>query len=216
MKVDEARRLLAGARISRRDVQLPGERLDAPPRQGVVVVRHGASGWEVVAEEYGQSELLARCSTEDEALDYVVQRLTTSLPTARAVDAGLVDRTRVNMAEHVAKVRETLSGASTQVVSTSLWDGAVVDRFGTLDGFLVWPEGTPLAQRSLPPDVLDPGFPQLGRLVLGCATEVPVLARLTAPWFGQPGGAVVMRLQPGTTVRDLVADGRMLLLDVPD
>ncbi len=201
--------------VSQRDVRLPGQD-SLPPRQGAILARPADAGWEVVSEEYGQTELLARTSTEDEALEFVVDRLTRALPALRAVDAGVIDRARGNMAEFVASVRSALAGSSAQVVRSSLWDGAVVDRFGTLDGFLVWPEGTPFAERSLPPDTLDPGFPQLGRVVLGCATEVPVLARVTAPWFGQPGGAVVMRLEPGTTVRDLVAGGRMLILDVPD
>jgi len=196
-------------------VHLPGEQHIAP-RQGVVVARHGAQGWEVVAEEYGQTEVLARTSTEGEALAYVVERLTAPVPAARAVDSGLVDRARSTAADFVASVHRALAGGSAQVVRTSLWDGAVVDRFGTLDGFLLWPEGTPLAQRSLPPDVLDPTLPQHGRIVMGCAAEVPVLARVTAPWFGQPGGGIVMRLEPGTTVRDLVTSGRMIVLDVPD
>jgi hypothetical protein len=38
----------------------------------------------------------------------------------------------------------------------SLPEGAVVDRFGTFDGFLLHLAGTPFAARSLPPDALEP------------------------------------------------------------
>lgn len=205
---------LKAAGISPRDVRLPGGP-QQQLRQGAVVVRRADTTWEVVVEEYGQSEVLARASDEDEALSYVVARVTASLPGARPVDVGLLDRARSHMQKLVESTVQATRESPGAVVRTSLWDGAVVDRFGTLDGFLIWPEATPLAQRSLPPDALDPSMPQYGRLVLGCAEETPVLARVTAPWFGQPGGGVVFRLEPGTTVRDLVADGRMVLLDVP-
>jgi hypothetical protein len=211
----EARDRLNQAGISLRDVHLPGEE-PAIPRQGVVVVRNGAQGWEVVSEEYGDSALLARASTEDEALEYAVERVTAPRPAPRPVDAGLIERARTTMAQLTGSVRSTLAQSSAQVAQATLWDGAVVDRFGTLDGFLLWPEGTPLAERSLPPDAIDRTFPHYGRVVLGCAAEIPVLVRVTAPWFGQPGGAVVMRLEPDVTVRDLVASGRLVVLDVPD
>lgn len=216
MDVAEARRRLDLAEVPARDVRLPGEE-PISPRQGAIVVRRvpGSGAWDVLVEEQGQTEVLARTPSEDQALQFTVHRLTGPPPRTRFVDDGLVDRGRDTMRSFVEGVVSTTSRSPGTVVQTSLWDGAVVDRFGTLDGFLVWPEGTPFAQRSLPPDVLDPDFPELGRLVLGCAAEVPVLARVTAPWFGQPGGAVVMRLERGTTVRDLVRTGRMLVLEVP-
>ena len=215
MDVAEARRQLSLAGVSPRDVHLPGEE-PVIPRQGVVVVRSTDEGVEVVSEEYGLQETLTTTRDQGEALDYVVDRLTRPLPALRPVDLGLVQRTREVMAGFVSSVKSSLASAPVELGRATLWDGAVVDRFGTLDGFLLWPEGVPYAERSLPPDAMDKRFPQYGRVVLGCATEIPVVARVTAPWFGQPGGAVVMRLEPGLTVRDLLADGRMLLLDVPD
>ena len=215
MDATEARRRLDLAEVSPRDVRLAGE-VPVAPRQGVVVVRpvEGTGAWDAVVEDGGQTEILARAPSEEQALQYAVQRLTGQPPRRREVDGGLIDRGRATMRGLVDGVTSAASESPGTVVRTTLWDGAVVDRFGTLDGFLVWPEGTPYAARSLPPDALDDDFPQLGRLVLGCATEIPVLARVTAPWFGQPGGGVVLRLEPGSTVRDLVRTGRMVLLDV--
>jgi hypothetical protein len=213
--VREARLRLDAAGVSARDVILAGEPDAAPARQGAVVVRPGPSGYEVVAEEHGMAELLTRASTEDEALAYVVDRVTQPLPEARQYDATRLVAARSSMAGVVGKVRKTLEDQPGAVVNLRLWDGAVVDRFGPLDGVLLWPEGTPFAQRAQPPDALDRSFPDLGLVTLGVAADLPVLARLNPPWFGQPGGAVVFKLAtPGQTVRDLVRTGELVRLTV--
>jgi hypothetical protein len=213
--VREARLRLDGAKVSARDVLLPGEPDAALPRQGAVVVRQGPSGFEVVVEEHGMTELLVRASTEDEALAYVVDRVTQPLPEPRPYDESRLVGARTTMAGVVTKIRQALRSQPGAVVDLRLWDGAVVDRFGALDGFLLWPEGTPFAERAQPPDALDQSFPDHGLVTLGVATDLPVLARVTQPWFGQPGGAVVFKLAtPGQTVRDLLRSGELVRLDV--
>jgi hypothetical protein len=201
--------------VARRDVLLHGEPEAAPARPGAVVVRPGDTGFEVVVEEQGLTELLARASTEDEALAYVVDRMTQPLPEPRPYDESRLVGARSTMAGVVAKVRQALERQPGAVGNLRLWDGAVVDRFGALDGFLLWPEGAPFAERAQPPDALDQSFPHHGLLTFGVAVDLPVLARITPPWFGQPGGAVVLKLAtPGRTVRDLVRSGELVRLEV--
>lgn len=68
----------------------------------------------------------------------------------------------------------------------------------------------------MPPQVLDPALPDLGLRTFGVAGPIPVLAQVTAPWFGQSGGAVVMRLPQGLTVRDLLQRGALVPLRTED
>lgn len=213
MDVREARLTLDRAGVSRRDVLLPDDTANARPRQGAVVVRPGPTGYEVVAQDSGLEELLARASTEDEALEFVVDRVSRALPPQRPWESSRLTSARSTMARVTQQIRETLAGRPGAVVETDLWDGAVVDRVGSLDGFLLWPEGARFAERSQPPDALDEGFENLGLHVFGVAAPLRVLARVTRPWFGQPGGAVVFKLaEPGTTVRDLVMTGVLVRL----
>jgi hypothetical protein len=88
---------------------------------------------------------------------------------------------RTTMAGAVAKIRQALQGQPGAVVNLRLCDGAVVDRFGALDGFLLWPEGTPFAERAQPPDVLGQSFPDHG----------------WSPWASRP----TCRCSPGSPSR---------------
>ncbi|MGW9480613.1 TNT domain-containing protein [Saccharomonospora azurea] len=67
-------------------------------------------------------------------------------------------------------------------------EGTVLDRFGDAHGRVFAADGTPFAQRSLPPDHLDGGYRRY-RVV----TPLPVWRAISAPWFGQPGGGVRYR-----------------------
>lgn len=64
----------------------------------------------------------------------------------------------------------------------------VLDRFGTALGRVFAEDGTPFAQRSLPPALLDAGYRRYRVL-----SELPVWRAVSAPWFGQPGGGVRYR-----------------------
>jgi hypothetical protein len=66
--------------------------------------------------------------------------------------------------------------------------GQDIDRFGSEGGTFLAPEGTPYAERSIPPRNLD------GTPAAGCnyydyrvKTAFTVYAGTTAPWFAQPG-----------------------------
>lgn len=147
-----ARDALRAAGIPEGDVVRPGDE-PAVLRQGAVVVRDltaTGGGVEVLATDYGGEDLLARCSDLSEAHELVVERCTAAVPAVRAVDTALLARAGEHMQRFVEQVRATLASSRAPSVRTELGDGAVVDRFGALDGFLLWTAGAPFAERPCP------------------------------------------------------------------
>ena len=67
-------------------------------------------------------------------------------------------------------------------------EGTVIDRFGTPDGRVFAADGTPFAQRSLPPPHKDTGYRRYK-----VTKPLPVWRAVSAAWFGQPGGGVRYR-----------------------
>ncbi|SEQ72409.1 TNT domain-containing protein [Lentzea albida] len=78
--------------------------------------------------------------------------------------------------------------------------GAELDRFGTPEGRVLNVAGTPFAQRSLPPRAAAEGYRRYR-----VEKDLPVHRTISAPWFGQPGGA--SRYRTTYPVADLVALG---------
>lgn len=82
-----------------------------------------------------------------------------------------------------------------------------LDRIGGPDGWLLNPFDASFESRSLPPRALsNPST------VHQFVTERDVLvgARLTLPWFGQPGGAIRFTIaDERITIRDLLVDGAL-------
>ncbi|WP_158893798.1 TNT domain-containing protein [Amycolatopsis anabasis] len=66
--------------------------------------------------------------------------------------------------------------------------GTVLDRFGGVHGRVFAPDGTPFAQRALPPAHREAEYRRY-RVV----REVPMWQGVSAPWFAQPGGGVRYR-----------------------
>lgn len=64
----------------------------------------------------------------------------------------------------------------------------LLDRFGTALGRVFAGDGTPFAERSLPPALLEAGYRRYRVL-----RELPVWRAVSAPWFGQPGGGLRYR-----------------------
>lgn len=77
--------------------------------------------------------------------------------------------------------------------------GTLVDRYGPEMGRLVFAEGTPFEQRSLPPSHRKYPY-RVYRVIAPAGLEV--LGGPVAPWFGQPGGGVMYELP--RTVEELV------------
>ncbi|MFJ6675329.1 glycohydrolase toxin TNT-related protein [Actinosynnema sp. NPDC091369] len=78
--------------------------------------------------------------------------------------------------------------------------GVELDRFGGPEGRVLSQLGTPFAERSLPPALVDAGYHRYR------VTKVlPVWFTLSAEWFGQPGGGA--RFRATYPVADLVALG---------
>ncbi|MFE9745082.1 TNT domain-containing protein [Saccharothrix saharensis] len=78
--------------------------------------------------------------------------------------------------------------------------GVELDRFGGPEGRVLSERGTPYAERSLPPALVDAGYHRYR-----VAKVLPVWFTLSAEWFGQPGGGA--RFRATYPVADLVALG---------
>lgn len=83
-------------------------------------------------------------------------------------------------------------------VPVVLQPGTVLDRFGSPLGRLCAPDGTPFAERGLPPDVVGRGYHRYE-----VRRGVPAWQGRSAPVLGSAGGGVHWMLT--TTVLDLVA-----------
>ncbi|WZY01310.1 TNT domain-containing protein [Bacillus sp. FSL W7-1360] len=102
----------------------------------------------------------------------------------------------------------------------TLKPGTFVDRLGGPEGMFLYPQDTPIEQRSLPPHVLV--FPYYCYEVL---RPFEVVSAEIAPWFDQPGGGTqhmtkyTKIVDPRTgksitpTARDLVRLGYLRLVE---
>lgn len=202
MTVERAREIIGGTGATPRDVVLPGD----PPgdrRMGCLQLEQLDDGSvDVLAWDYGLTEPLVRAKDLDGAVEFVVSRWGRTPADARPVVRGDFDRW---CAETITRVHSLADGLARGPVATQLVPGMVVDRFGNLDGFLLYPAMLPMTQRSLPPSVVDAARPQSGLSFFGVTAPVDVVATLVQPAFGQPGGGVFFKLaERSDTVRDLV------------
>jgi hypothetical protein len=76
----------------------------------------------------------------------------------------------------------------------------VIDRFGAPHGRVFAADGTPFAQRSLPPALQNVGYRRYR-----VTQPLPVWRAVSAAWFGQPGGGV--RYRTTHSADELVALG---------
>lgn len=202
MTTERAREVIDGAGASVRDVVLPG---DAPAdrRMGSLELAQLSDGSvDVLAWDYGLRETLTRTKDLGQAVDFVVERWASTPASARSVTRDDLDAWCRETAAQVQSLAEALA---TGPVATHLAPGMVVDRFGNLDGFLLYPAMLPMPQRSLPPTVIDASRPQSGLAFFGVVSSIAVTASVIRPAFGQPGGGVFFKLEETSdTVRDLV------------
>ena len=79
-------------------------------------------------------------------------------------------------------------GGSDQGEPEILAPDTVIDRFGAPEGRVFAEDGTPFAQRSLPPAHKDAGYRRYK-----VREPLPVWRAVSAAWFGQPGGGIRYR-----------------------
>ncbi len=90
------------------------------------------------------------------------------------------------MAAVVEPIKQATSASPGLVVETSLQPGHVLDRIGLVDGVMLYPVGTLLRERSLPPDALDGGGAAGGLHYYGVRSAIPVRARVVDPGDALP------------------------------
>lgn len=91
--------------------------------------------------------------------------------------------------------------------------GIPIDRVGALDGTILFPIGTSIQARALPPTALQPDA-RLYQFIV----RKPFLVRVETvpPWFGQPGGGLRCTIsQDFVGIRDYVAGGVLEHVVVP-
>lgn len=201
---------LTAAGVSRRDVILPGA-VDPLPRMGALIVELEAGGARLDSFDAGRTRTLGRFGEPEALVAEVTTRAIDPLPDPMDWPESRVPEADAVMQDVAAQVVDTLTPQPGGRVSFELTLGGIVDKFGTSHGFLLYPGGTPFAQRSLPPSEVDASFPDLGLVRYGIAKPgIPVVAELIPPAFGQPGGGVLLTLAaPEQTIWDLLVSGAL-------
>jgi len=199
---DELRQQLDERGILRAAVVLPGD--DVRPLEGALEIRAADGGFELATLDYGRSSPLARDDSESGIARLLLEYLDRPLPAPRTLSVSQFEALAAAAAGHYAELRERLVEGSLLITLPS---ELALDRIGALDGVLLFPAGTSVEARALPPTALVDGA-ELHRFVT--AGDVLVRADLVQPWFGQPGGALRFRLaEDFRGVRDLVVSGAL-------
>ncbi|GAA3540033.1 TNT domain-containing protein [Amycolatopsis ultiminotia] len=171
---------------------------DRPERQLPPPAKPGAGGVRCPPSDHPESALL-----EDTAvLGYVEQgfRRSPTPPADPEPPEAIVEDYRppegaeweqrfVAGAEYVwPSAQQFPEGGTGEPEAVVLGEGTLLDRFGGEHGRVFAPDGTPFAQRSLPPAALRSGYRRYRVL-----KPVPMWRSNVAEWFGQPGGGLRYR-----------------------
>ena len=197
MVVEELLRELAAAGVAPDELQIMG-RPGPAGREGALFLAEDGDRWLLGCLDLGRMIVSSAWPDEDTACTEAYGRLTAPLLPPRRLDPSEQAR-----AEQVASALEAATPPG-EPRPIELPPGLLVDRFGALHGRWLFPAGTPYAERSLPPSLLDPLRPQAGRHVLVVLEPVAVLAGRVEPWFGQPGGGLRLDLVGADDVWTLV------------
>jgi hypothetical protein len=201
--LEDLRRRLHQLEVAPGAVQLPGD--TGPALEGALTLRQHGDGFELATVDYGRSVPLSRAATADEAAEQLLAYLTQSLPEPETIRAEEFAALDAAAAPHYAELRERLTGGGELLIE--LPPQLPVDRIGALDGVNLFPTGTSVEERALPPTALEGGA-ALHRFLT--ADDVLVRASIVAPWFGRPGGGLRFAIADDFTgIRDLVAAGRL-------
>jgi hypothetical protein len=147
------------------------------------------------------------CKTEDEAVRLLTHVLTPTPATSVTNEEALVDR------RHAASLRASLAqraATGEQLHAHDLAEGTLLDHIGFDSGHCLFVLDTPFSARSAPPTDLD-----LPRAFFRIAQPLPstVPVGQIQPWFGQPGGGIVVQLN--RPVRWYVDEGLLDAVDLP-
>jgi len=213
--VAELKAALERAGVCPRDYLLPGsEAGGASARQGAWFLQYSEQGWLVGGEERGSRFLSASFPDEDAACRYLLDRLTRPDPYSVGYTLAELEERRAFTQSSLESLRPALQDGPQPVM---LPRGQYVERFGADGGRFLYPAGTPLEQLSLPPDTLEPSLPALGLRIFEVAADLPTVGGVIGPWFGQPGGGVMYRLEStGSDIAQLVDQGVLAPISVTD
>ncbi|RCV48336.1 TNT domain-containing protein [Marinitenerispora sediminis] len=183
--------------------------------------------------EFEQGRTGAEFVTVDEAARWLYQQLVTTESVPERLGAEEERTAAEQNAELVTEAGERISGGAGGSYQHAFEPGQVVDAFGPESGSLLFPDGTPFAERGLPeyvrtaPESADAGVPGAEayhryRVIY----PFRATASFSPPTAGSPGGALRFRVtangfsQPPElpSIRWLLSNGyleRIAVTDVP-
>ncbi|HEY7486519.1 MAG TPA: TNT domain-containing protein [Streptosporangiaceae bacterium] len=181
---------------------LPGIREATPGLESYFFVSPRSGGFVFGAFERGVERIGYRSWAEDDVCRRCYQELVFEAKVRPPLNAAEEEAAKQRTEALVKDVSTTARGAMAQLKASSmpypLREGVIVDQFGQESGTYLYPDGTPMRQRSLPPSVLnttDPKFP-FNYHRYEVARPFRVRAGMVAPAFEQPGGGVQFKAEP--------------------
>jgi hypothetical protein len=210
--LDGLRAELDAQGFSRFDIQLPGEDSAVAPLEGALRVRPDDGRFVLETVDYGEAFRLLSAESEPGISEAVISYVSRPLPPVRVISRQELDTIVGKVAMHYFDLRDRAREAGPAGIVIDLPPELPIDRVGALDGVHTYPIDTPFEFRSLPPTALRPENDVHKFLT---TADVRVRARITAPWFGRPGGGIRFTLQrPETGIRDLVVLGLLQRIQV--
>jgi len=196
----EVRAVLRDRGVADAAVVLPGDQGAA--WEGALNVSSGDDArWALSTIDYGQSRVLLRRSTAAEIVTALYQYALSPMPEP----LPLPESERESMLAWAAPHVLDLAARNVHDTLIDLPANLLLDRIGTLDGFLLYPTGTSFEARSLPVTALDQ---PLQKFVT--TDQIRVRATVTPPWFGRDGGGVRFSIENQTLgIRDLAREGQL-------
>lgn len=176
--------------------------------EGALEVRQvGSKRYAVGVRDYGVFEPFHTAPSEREACDWLWSFLLRQMPPATAVAQYDLQQRSSGYRPAYAQLYAQLQAGGGSLLTT-LPPGIALDRLGAIDGVFLFPWGTPVPQRALPPHASG-GNSRLYQFVT--MRPLHFEAEIVQPWFGQPGGAIRLRLATdGTGVRQLLQSGALV------
>jgi Tuberculosis necrotizing toxin len=182
---------------------LPGVRDARTESESHYLLERRPGGFVVAIFERGNERFGRRFFAEDEACRWLCEQLVFDEPRPRELTADEEKqaraRTETMVSDVTALVRHAEQVANAATTPYMLNAGSTVDQFGQESGTYLYPDGTPYERRSLPPSVLATSDPRFPNNYHRYEVVQPFRARagVTAPAFGQPGGGIQFRVEPG-------------------